>query len=680
MYNTTTNEFTYSNAIAIAGTLATSGNITVGGNLVANSNVASTSNVTGALVVIGGVGVTGSIYSNSLYTNGLFWAGNGQVISTGGGTSGVSGSTNTSIYSSVSKVTTTTTLIDSFVASGDIFVKWIITSIDNVNKNYAACTIDSVNDYFNVYYTEYADIRSNSLSSVASFTSNITAGNINLWATGISSNVTVSAERIVLGSATPSGYLNQNVRSNPTVYESQSIVGATVTLVDTIPIINNTFIKWITASKDYVNNNYKGSTIDTVNDGTNLYYVESGVLKNNVTANIVTFTSNVVAGNVNLWAIGDSALVNIAFERIILGASTTNGYFFNSSSTLNPTDYTGKTNVTTTPTLVDTVPVFGNTFVRWSVVNKDNVNSYYSSSTIDSVNDGGNVYYTEYDVIRSVSTQSVATFTSNITAGNINLWAVGGSSSITTSFQRTILGNSTVSGYPYSNSPYASSWNGGIVGNPIESTSTVAILNSTSSTSYKSGALVVSGGTGIGGNLSVGGNLIISGNTTSANVFSSGYFYSNGAPFATSNYGNVQMLANLAVSNVAVSGISINGVGILSSTEVYDLDDISAYTDGITNTFIPTYNGSAVTITNAWNLDIFVNGVKQPAFKYNSDLVWGGYALTASKGYCIDYSGNVRFADALPATSQVSITTKLGTNTQTTKTYPFKPLDIMLGS
>ena len=706
IFNTVTTHTTWlgnlqANVYANANVVAYLGNnpITVGGNLIANSGVTSTSTTTGALQVAGGVGVSGNTYTGSLYTtNGLFWAGNGKVISTGGSTTI---SINNSIYSNTANATTSTTLIDTYPVSGNTFVRWILTSIDNVNKNYAACTIDSLNDGANVYYTEYADIKSNVSSSVATFISNISSGNINLYAVGASPNVTISSERILLGSNTPIGYLNQNVTPNPSVYQGQSVVGTVATLVDTLPISGNTFVRWITTSKDYINNNYRSSTVDTINDGTNVYYAEIAVLKTKATANVTVFTSNISSGNINLYAVGDSSIVNVSFERVVLGSSTTAGYLTNSSGSQNLTDYVGKTSVTTSPTLVDSVAVLGNTLVRWTLVNKDNTNSYYSSSTIDAITDGGNVYYAEYDVIRSINSQPVSTFTSNVTNGNITLWATGSSTSVTTSFQRTILGNSTVSAYSYSNTPTTVIWNGGIVTGQIETTGAILVTNATQSTGNSTGALVVTGGVGIGGNTNIGGNATIGGNTTiggnivaTGNVYSAAYFYSNGSPFLSSSYGNVQMLANLATSgnpvtfgsNIAVSGnittagISINGVGLLTSTEVYDLDDISNYTDGLTNTFRPTYNGSAVTVTNAWNLDIFVNGVNQPAFKYNSDLVWGGYALTASKGYCIDYSGNVRFADALPATSQVSITTKLGTNTQTTKTYPFKPLDIMLGS
>lgn len=55
-------------------------------NTIISNTTSSTSNVTGALVVLGGAGIGGNVYTQKLYTtDGLFWAGNGNVIVTGGG-------------------------------------------------------------------------------------------------------------------------------------------------------------------------------------------------------------------------------------------------------------------------------------------------------------------------------------------------------------------------------------------------------------------------------------------------------------------------------------------------------------------------------------------------------------------------------------------------------------------
>jgi len=66
--------------------LAVSGVTTSSGNIVATSGTDSTSATTGAVVVSGGVGVSGNVYTNRLYTTeGIYWSGNGYVMSTGGG-------------------------------------------------------------------------------------------------------------------------------------------------------------------------------------------------------------------------------------------------------------------------------------------------------------------------------------------------------------------------------------------------------------------------------------------------------------------------------------------------------------------------------------------------------------------------------------------------------------------
>lgn len=55
------------------------------GNIVAANTTPSTSTTTGALIVGGGAGIAGNVYANRVYsTQGLYWAGNGNVMSTGG--------------------------------------------------------------------------------------------------------------------------------------------------------------------------------------------------------------------------------------------------------------------------------------------------------------------------------------------------------------------------------------------------------------------------------------------------------------------------------------------------------------------------------------------------------------------------------------------------------------------
>jgi len=98
--------------------------------------------------------------------------------------------------------------------------------------------------------------------------------------------------------------------------------------------------------------------------------------------------------------------------------------------------YNTRVTANTTATLVDTVSTTGNIAVRWSITAKDNINNTVKSSAINSVNDGTNIYLNEYGVLTSNSQVEVATFTSNISSGNIRLWATGDSANVTVIVQR----------------------------------------------------------------------------------------------------------------------------------------------------------------------------------------------------------------------------------------------------
>jgi hypothetical protein len=65
-------------------------NLYVSGNTYILNDTVSTSTITGALVVDGGAGIAGNVYSNAIYTNGLYYAANNLPIPIGGGSSGSS--------------------------------------------------------------------------------------------------------------------------------------------------------------------------------------------------------------------------------------------------------------------------------------------------------------------------------------------------------------------------------------------------------------------------------------------------------------------------------------------------------------------------------------------------------------------------------------------------------------
>ena len=132
---------------------------------------------------------------------------------------------------------------------------------------------------------------------------------------------------------------------------------------------------------------------------------------------------------------------------------------------------------------------------------------------------------------------------------------------------------------------------------------------------------------------------------------------------------------NVYATSVNANKIYVNG----TSSDIYDLDDISYATDGRKNTFALKYNQTTVSANSPFNLMVTINGLVQPAFDYKYDTFWLANVLTASKGYCLDNSGNIKFADSPPQGSQILIRTVFGSVPANKKVYPFKPLDILMG-
>ena len=152
-------------------------------------------------------------------------------------------------------------------------------------------------------------------------------------------------------------------------------------------------------------------------------------------------------------------------------------------------------------------------------------------------------------------------------------------------------------------------------------------------------------------------NITTTGNVTAGVVYTDNLLFANGVPLASA---------------------------IFPVDTIYELDDISNYTDGLSNSFKLTYNQANVSIGSPFNLLVTINGLTQPAFDftlYNSyGALWGSYVLGSYKGYTIDStSGNIKFANVPPINSQIMMRTVVGAPANTTKRYPFKAVDILLG-
>jgi hypothetical protein len=209
------------------------------------------------------------------------------------------------------------------------------------------------------------------------------------------------------------------------------------------------------------------------------------------------------------------------------------------------------------------VPATGNVAFRWTVTAKDTINSRFRYGIIDSVNDGTNVYYNEYSKIFSNPSFTVATFTSNISSGNINLYASGDSASVQVTFQRLSLGSLTVEGY--AKQKMAIGPKGDITG----TTGVINTSNITPATSSVTGALIVSGGAGIAGNIYAGENIVATGNitalgqiTATGNLTVQGNLIVQG-DVTTLNAATLDVEdLNITVAKGAVSAAAANGAGL----------------------------------------------------------------------------------------------------------------------
>ena len=163
----------------------------------------------------------------------------------------------------------------------------------------------------------------------------IWTANLNIENADVSSNIIANriySDNIYFANGQP--YISATNESN--IYNGQATAGSQSTLIDTFSSTGVRTVKWILSARDNTNNTYKSSTIDSVTDGTSIYYNEYGVVLSSA-ADVATFTVTAQSGNISLYALGDSNNVPITFQRTTLGsgtqAGTLPGVSFNQNST-----------------------------------------------------------------------------------------------------------------------------------------------------------------------------------------------------------------------------------------------------------------------------------------------------------------------------------------------------------
>jgi hypothetical protein len=111
--------------------------------------------------------------------------------------------------------------------------------------------------------------------------------------------------------------------------------------------------------------------------------------------------------------------------------------------------------------------------------------------------------------------------------------------------------------------------------------------------------------------------------------------------------------------------------------DITPFDDLRYQFDGIESRFVPTYQGTQVTVANPLRLFITVNGIVQSIDQ--SVVVWD--SPLKPDGLRVDDDGYLAFSEVVPAGSSFSGRLMPGSSvTAVSTTYPFKAADLLIGA
>jgi len=471
------------------------GNVTtLFGNTVIANTTPSTSATTGALTVpTGGVGIGGN----------LFVGGNANI--------NIANITNT-YTGTIQSTTAFGNLWNTSNTVGNIYVG---TSTANVtitgNANIANLTIT------NLLWPNGISYSSGIVAGITNYGNSNVAGYLPTYTGNIGAVYTLGGVYWA-GNNTPFGYSNTAAAAFLPVY-SGNLRAGNVTITGNLTVANIIY-----TNQEII------TTTDTIQG--NLVAASGTASTNTTSGALVVIGGAGVSGNVyaganlnvglNSTVSGYQVINNLTNQPAlqIIGNSWRGGVGYHDFLQVTNT-YTGAT----TPT-------------KWFRLNSTGgleiVNSGYSQ-VIFSLDDGGNV----------IATSNITASNRLITSGGL-FWSNGVSYGSSISAAIGVYGNANVAGYlptyggnvlastVYSNGYFWAANGFSIVYGNIAAN---AYVSNTLLPNYQgnlqAGNLLVTSASGQGGNISTG------------NILSSGYFWANGAPFITSNYGNANVASYL---------------------------------------------------------------------------------------------------------------------------------------
>jgi hypothetical protein len=259
--------------------------------------------------------------------------------------------------------------------------------------------------------------------------------------------------------------------------------------------------------------------------------------------------------------------------------------------------------------------------------------------------------------IASSSTGTLTLFNTNISAlnafGTANTISLGSSTSALT---HTYSGGATVSG----STKTVNIATGGVSG----SATNVNISSDNTGKTTIYGTLFASPINA----QTVSGTASLFGNTTTGTV--------NIATSATGsiNIGGSSTTNTVIQGNVTITGTLTSGSQTIDN-EITPIDDIYTF-DGLQTRFLPTYQGTKLSIQNPLRLLITINGIIQRVDF--PEYVW--QAPLPRNGFQVDNDGYLVFSEPVPAGSDFDGRLMSGPiSTTKARRYPFKAMDILIG-
>ena len=309
----------------------------------------------------------------------------------------------------------------------------------------------------------------NASASTGQFTTVSATGNIT--GAALTSNASITAittisglgglQNTPVGNATPNSGNFTTLNASTSATAAELTVNGAATIGSTLTTTGNSTINALT-----INNSVTvGTTLGVTGNitaagnviGANFFYSNGTAVGGGGGGGTgITYTANTApptSGNIKgdqWYNTSNDALYEYQYDGTSYYWVDVTGAPYSAVAVANtsPVVYNGiATNVTTTATLIDSISVTGNTSIAYTFSAIDTTNSRFKTSKLDTTNDGTNVYYTEYAVVLSNNSYNVAVITSNISGGQLRIYAQGDSASTTVAFQRTVLGTTTSAGY-----------------------------------------------------------------------------------------------------------------------------------------------------------------------------------------------------------------------------------------